>query len=286
MNKEDIKRDFILLNAGSAKHNGDWNWKNVCSPFARIHYVRRGTAKIIHEDGEYKLKENHLYLTPSYTRHTYQCDGKLELYYLHIYEDLKKKLSIFELINFPVEITADSLVASLIHRLIKINPKRELKYYDPRSYDNSSTLADNLARQKKTPVALELETQGILMQIFSRFLLKARYKNEHIEKRILQSLLYINENIEHVIDLEYLAEVSCLTKDHFIRLFKKEMLCTPGKYINKKKIEIAQLKLLIDDASIKDIAYSLGFSNISYFNLTFKKVTGETPGRYKRNIHP
>ncbi|MDR2773259.1 MAG: AraC family transcriptional regulator [Tannerella sp.] len=286
MNKEDIKREFILLNAGHACHNADWNWKNVCSPFVRIHYVVNGTAKIIRGDGVYELKENHLYLTPSYIKHTYKCDGILELFYLHIYEDLGKNPSIFELINFPTEIMADPLIVKLIKRLIEINPGGELQYYDPRSYDNSVMLAGNIARQKNAPIAYELETQGILMQIISKFLVKAEYKNDHIEKRILKSLRYIHKNIDQTVDINSLAELCCLTKDHFIRLFKKEMNCTPGKYINRKKIESAQLKLLINDMTIKDIAYNLGFENISYFNRLFKKLTGESPGNYKKKIQP
>jgi AraC-like DNA-binding protein len=286
MNKEDIRRDFILLNAGYACHNADWNWKDVCSPFARIHFVRSGTAEIIREDGVYELKKNHLYLTPSYTRHTYQCNDRLELYYLHIYEDLSDSPSIFDLISFPVEVEADLLVFRLIKRLIEINPEKELQYYDPDSYDNSTTLANNIARQKNAPIAFELETQGILKLIISRFLVEAEYKNGHLGKRILNSLYHIHKNIGQADNLAYLAKMSFLTKDHFIRLFKKEMKCTPGKYINRKRIETAQLRLLIDDMSIKDIAYSLGFDNISYFNRLFKKMTGETPGEYKKKIQP
>jgi AraC-like DNA-binding protein len=286
MDTDDIKRDFILLNAGYAGHYADWNWKNVYSPFARIHYVQKGTAKIIREDKVYELKENHLYLTPSYTKHAYECNDVLELFYIHIYEDLGTNPSIFDLVHFPVEVKADSLIIRLIKRLIKINPERELQYYDPCSYDNSATLAGNIARQRKSPIAFELETQGILKQIIARFLVEAAYKNEHIENRILKSLHYIHKNIEKAIDLEHLANMCYLTKDHFIRLFKKEMNCTPGKYINRKKIETAQLRILIKGMTVKDIAYGLGFNSISHFNRLFKKTTGETPGEYKKKIQP
>jgi AraC-like DNA-binding protein len=286
MDKEDIKRDFILLNAGYARHRADWNWKNICSPFARIHFVRNGTAKIIREDGDYVLKKNHLYLTPSYIKHSYECDGILELYYIHIYEDTETSPGIFDLIQFPVEVKADTLIHHLLKRLIKINPERELQYYDPRSYDNTETLADNIIKQKYSPIAHELETQGILKQIISRFLIKAEYKNEHIEKRILKTLYYIHKNMDKVIDIDNLAKICYLTKDHFIRLFKKEMGCTPGRYITQKKIETAQLRILIRNMTIKDTAYSLGFDNLSYFNRLFKKITGETPGDYKKKIQP
>ncbi|MGC3977690.1 MAG: helix-turn-helix domain-containing protein [Paludibacteraceae bacterium] len=33
-------------------------------------------------------------------------------------------------------------------------------------------------------------------------------------------------------------------------------------------------------SSIKDIAYSLSFENISYFNRLFKSIVGKTPGDY------
>ena len=285
MNKEELKKDFILLNVGYAYHYADWNWKNVHSPFARIHYVKNGTAKIVRDDGVYELKKGHLYLTPSYTRHAYECDDVLELYYIHIYENPGKSLSIFDLIDFPIEVEADSLDSQLIERLIKINPESALQYYDPTSYDNSATVAHNMALQQRSPLAFEMETQGIIKQIFSRFLVQAIYKKENIEERILKCLHYIHKNIDKSIEIEELAAICFLTKDHFIRLFKKEMNCTPGKYINKKKIETAQLRILINKVNIKDIAYGLGFDNISYFNRLFTKITGESPGKYKKRIN-
>ncbi|MDR0749693.1 MAG: AraC family transcriptional regulator [Tannerellaceae bacterium] len=282
MNNEELKKDFILLNVGHACHNADWNWQNVNSPFARIHYVKSGTAKIIRDDGVFELKKSHLYLTPSYVKHAYECNGILDLYYIHIYEDSGKKPSIFTLTDFPVEVEATSLDFQLFERLILINPGRELPCYDPQLYDNSSMMAQNIVLQQKSSVAFEMETQGIIKQLFSRFLAQAVYKNEHIEERILKSLHYIHKNIDQPIDINRLAEICYLTKDHFIRLFKKEMNCTPGRYINQKKIETAQLRILIDKASLKDIAYGLGFGNLSYFNRLFTKIVGENPGKYKK----
>jgi AraC-like DNA-binding protein len=286
MNKEDFKRDFILLNAGYAVHDADWNWKNVYSPFARIHLVDAGAARIVCENRTCRLEANHLYLTPSYARHAYECDGLLRLYYLHIYEDSGKNPGILERISFPVGIEADPLIVLLVKRLIEINPLRGLQFYDPRVYDNSATLAAHIAKQKNSSMACRLETQGILRQLISRFLASAEYKNEHIDKRILRTLHYVHKNMEDTIDLECLAELCCLTKDHFIRLFKKEMHCTPGKYINRKKMETAQRRMLIDGMSVKNTAYSLGFDSISYFTRLFTKITGESPGNYRKKVLP
>lgn len=75
-----------------------------------------------------------------------------------------------------------------------------------------------------------------------------------------------------------------LSKDHFIRLFKQETGSTPLKYIIQKKIEKAQLILVTEDISVKNLAYKLSFEDYSYFNRVFKKTTGITPKEYKNTI--
>jgi AraC-like DNA-binding protein len=38
--------------------------------------------------------------------------------------------------------------------------------------------------------------------------------------------------------------------------------------------------LIEKEMSVQEICYETGFSNLSHFNRTFKKVTGKTPSRY------
>ncbi|MFD2744225.1 MULTISPECIES: AraC family transcriptional regulator [Sphingobacterium] len=282
MQNEKYPLDFILLNIGYAEHHADWNWKNINSPFARLHLVRKGSAKI-HRDGVFhQLKENHLYLTPSHTQHSYACDGEFSLYYIHIYEKLDQKSSIFDRLDFPMEIQSDTLVAMLVDRLHLLNPERELSIYDPSSYDTSSELIKNLALNSHTPLALEIESQAIIKQLLSRFLSGATEKLPHTDERMIRVLDHIHKNLHRVIGIDELAEISFLTKDHLIRAFKKQLGSTPGKYINQKKIEKAQLMIVLENINIQKLAYELGFDNISYFNRLFKKLTGETPSAYRK----
>jgi AraC-like DNA-binding protein len=271
------KLDFILLDAGYACHNGDWNFKNISSPFTRIHYVEQGTAKIIRNDGVYTLSPNHLYLTPTHCKHGYACNEHFTLYYIHIYENTNLKMSIFDQFDFPVEVEANPIDILLIKRLLEINPGRELKAYDPRSYDNTSMLLKNIAQSRLKSVVSKIETQAILQVLFSRFMVHVSDKQKNIDNRIFKILLYINKNICKPISINELVEICCLNKDYFMHLFKKEMKCTPIQYINLKKIEKAQLMMLIKGIRIKEIAYSISIDNIPYFNRLFKKITGQTP---------
>ena len=114
---------------------------------------------------------------------------------------------------------------------------------------------------------------------------RAQAKMETKANRIEKAILYIRKHIYETIDLTTLAENSCLSKDHFIRLFKKETGITPLKYINQKKIEKAQLILITDETPVKNVAFSLSYDDYSYFNRLFKKTTRLTPQEYRNSYH-
>ena len=272
--------NLILLNVACKVHDADWNWKGVNSPFARIYLVESGTAKVIMPDGVHTIEPGYLYLIPAFVTHGYENDSIFTLYYIHIYDEQ----NIFDRLSFPFKVTANESDEMLIRRLLTINPGRELKRSDPETYDNHPTLIQSIAHNDQFPFYTIVETKGILLQLFSRFIEKAGIKQEIKDKRIIKVVRYIRENINRNFNIDELTSVCYLTNDHFIRLFKKEMQCTPIQYINRKKIEKAQLMLIISDKSIKDIAYDLSFDNLSYFYRLFRKMTGIPPNRYKENL--
>ena len=55
-------------------------------------------------------------------------------------------------------------------------------------------------------------------------------------------------------------------------------------YLNDYRLEIAAKKLLTTSDNILNIAVSTGFENLSYFNRSFKKKYGITPGQYRKNV--
>ena len=272
---------LLILNVGLAIHNADWNWRNVNSPFTRLYYVTEGAARILLPTGIQELKPDHLYLVPSFTTHSYLCDTHFVHYYLHIYEDHQSESSILEDFSFPTEIPAGDLELPLIKRLCGINPTMQLPQSDPTSYDNNPTLIKNIIKNKQRTFCDKVESRGIVYQLMARFLKDAQPKTEINDDRIQKVLSYIRKNIYKTIDIDSLAAISCLSKDRFIRLFKKEINNTPLQYINQKKIEKAQLILITDSMPVKNISYLLAYEDHSYFNRLFKKLTGVTPQQYR-----
>lgn len=272
----------LVLNVGLAVHNADWNWKNVNSPFTRLYYVTEGSAQIELPDGIYTLSPKHMYFIPAFTIHTNICKSNFVHYYLHIYEDHYSDNDWLDHWKFPVEIEATDLDLALFKRLCEINPHMTLQKSDPTTYDNNPTLMQNLIKNRQRAFCDKVESRGIVFQLLSRFFKQGQSKIEMEDNRIAKTVLYIRKHLNEAIELEKLAEISCLSKDHFIRLFKKELGTTPLQYINQKKIEKAQLLLITEELVVKEIAFQLAFDDYSYFNRLFKKTTGVTPQEYRR----
>ena len=83
-------------------------------------------------------------------------------------------------------------------------------------------------------------------------------------------------------NVEEIADLAAVTKPYFIKIFKSEFGFSPIQYINKKKVERAQLLLYTTEQTVKEVAYALGFCDQNYFIRLFRKVTGITPQKYRK----
>ncbi len=276
--------NFQMLNVGFARHNGDWNWKNVVSPFTRVYLVTEGEARLCLPDQVVCLRPNHLYIIPAHTMHSYECSGQFSHYYLHFFEGYKKETDVFDFYEFPVEVDAEPMDESLLYNMCSRHPEAELPASDPTSYDYMSKFIGYVRRYNELTLDAKLELRGSILLLFSRFVKKATPRVWTKDKRLSKVLTYIHNHIYDTICLDTLASLACVTKSHFVRLFVKTIGMPPLQYINRKKIDKAELLLITEESPIKEIAYALGYSDQSYFIRLFKKTTGMTPMAYRKNM--
>ncbi len=283
MNNDIDQMHFLVLHIGEAHCRENWNYKNICSPFTRIYYVTDGHAQIALPDKTQDLYPDFMYIIPAFTPHSYICQEEFRHYYIHIYNESGH--DILEDWILPTEIKAEKEILPRIKKLHELCPGMELVQTDPKYYDNNPSLNRNILKNKQRELYARVESRGIIYQLLARFLHQAQPKQYVRDERITKTLEYIRTNLNSHPDLDTLAAVSCLSKDHLIRLFKREIKMTPLAYINKKRIEKAQLRLVTETTPVKEIAYQLGFEDQTYFNRMFKKATGLTPMNYRKNLH-
>lgn len=272
---------LLILNVGKATQYADWNWRDVRSPFSRLYYVSEGSACILFPDRQQTLRAGYLYYIPAFTTHSYVCEGLFTHYYVHIYENDTSGESPLDSLALPSEVAAHALDAHLVERLCEINPSLRLSDSDPAIYDNQPTLLRSIARSTQLVLGQQVESEGILFQLLSRFIECATPKEEAGDSRIQQVLRHIRRHIYEPLSVPALADVACLSSSHLIRLFRKETGLTPLQYVNLKKMEKAQLMLLTSDTPVKNIILQLGFSDPSYFDRLFRRQLGMTPLQYR-----
>lgn len=100
--------------------------------------------------------------------------------------------------------------------------------------------------------------------------------------KIKQLLNYINDNYTREISVPELAEVCRFSEYHFMRFFKKHIGTSCIQYINNYRLEKSTELLCTTDMTIMEIAFEVGFDNLSYFNKLFKRKYNMTPKEFRK----
>ncbi len=113
-------------------------------------------------------------------------------------------------------------------------------------------------------------------------------KREHPKPQLSQAKLgdvrdYIRVNLANDLSVFELAKIARLSPFHFSRLFKNSVGMTPCQYVIRERIQEGGRMLRTGKESIAEIALAVGFSSQSHFTDIFRKITGSTPKRERRN---
>lgn len=112
--------------------------------------------------------------------------------------------------------------------------------------------------------------------------LKQSTKEEYF-KRVNYVVEYINNHLDEELNLEKLAEMSCLSPYHFHRIMKAFLGEPLGAFILRIRVETAARLIRYTDLPIEEISYNVGYSAASSFSKSFKQFYNITPMEYRNN---
>lgn len=101
-------------------------------------------------------------------------------------------------------------------------------------------------------------------------------------RRAVETALWIDANSHDDIDLEAAAAQAGLSPFHFLRLFSTVLGVTPHQYLVRSRLRHAARLLADDGISVTDIAYEVGFGDLSNFVRTFHRAAGVSPNRFRQ----
>lgn len=83
------------------------------------------------------------------------------------------------------------------------------------------------------------------------------------------------------LSIEDLARELHVAPATLCRRFKAETGTTVRNAMNEQRIRLAQMYIQEGDSNITDVAFRVGFNDVSYFNKVFFKYTGQHPSEYR-----
>jgi AraC-like DNA-binding protein len=111
---------------------------------------------------------------------------------------------------------------------------------------------------------------------------KPRPTSARDRRRAVETALWIDAHSQSEIDLEQAAAQTGLSPFHFLRLFSSVLGVTPHQYLVRSRLRHAARLLADDGISITDIAYDVGFGDLSNFVRTFHRAAGISPLRFRQ----
>jgi YesN/AraC family two-component response regulator len=94
---------------------------------------------------------------------------------------------------------------------------------------------------------------------------------------------FIEKNYDKNFSILDFAKTHRVNAKYLGRLYKTQEGVTVTEHLNAFRLEKAAKQLKNTDTKIIEIALSVGFSNIGYFNRIFKNKFGVTPKEYRAN---
>ncbi|MDD5688593.1 MAG: AraC family transcriptional regulator [Elusimicrobia bacterium] len=249
-------------------------------PFAtEFHYIHSGNGYYFIKDKSYIFKKKSLVIIHGRDIHTYikgenpSRITKTTLYFVKsLFKDslslqpfIKSILSCNE--NFPHHICFSEKEANnmeLILHMIEEEWKRKEKNF-------------------REAIKSLLITFFVLIERSMSNNKKNISSNEEHNPVIDEVLDYINKHFKERITLAGLSKHAGYSPYHISHLFKKFTGLNFMEFIDNKRIIEAKRILETDNnKKVISIAYEVGFSNLSTFNLNFKRFTGTNPSQYRK----
>ena len=142
----------------------------------------------------------------------------LSQYFIHFFEDSPDGISLFYNLRKGIKMEATNIDITNFKRLLHINPNRKInRSNNPKVYEQNIYYKEYVELNNKQSDTVFMESQGILLQLISRFLSSESFeeKNIHtIPAKILDAIGYIQVNLDKNLTVAQLSKLSVV----FIKL--------------------------------------------------------------------
>jgi AraC-like DNA-binding protein len=142
-------------------------------------------------------------------------------------------------------------------------------------------LTQNCGRQALLDRLFEVVLIQILRQLMEQGQTGAGMLAGLAHQRLRRALVAMHESPDKDWSLEGLADVAGMSRSVFANSFRDTVGCTPGNYLQRWRIGLAQ-KALLQGRSLKLIAQDVGYGSEAALSRAFKAHSGRSPREWRK----
>lgn len=126
---------------------------------------------------------------------------------------------------------------------------------------------------------------GLFYQFVYEQFRQRRLANEAYEPDLAEAIAgYLHMNYRQLASMEELVRAFHYSAHYLSRVFRRKYGTSPMAYLARTRMNRAKALLAETSMSIRDIAESVGYADMYYFNKQFKKQLGLTPVQFKMQV--
>lgn len=218
---------------------------------------RKGQGTVLCDSSITKVAQGDVFVINSERLHMIQSDSEVSYYCLIVDAEFCRQNGI------PVnEVTyAEKIQDSELHRIYS----RVVEAFE----------GDDPYKEAK----IKHETLGLLLTLAEKYTAQKEEKLDDVAHldNVKEAIRFIKENFQKNIGVNDICHAAGLSRAYFSRIFKQVTGFTVVNYVNTVRCQSAAKMLRTGKYRVKTVAEQCGFTNLSYFSLTYKKVMGKLP---------
>jgi transcriptional regulator GlxA family with amidase domain len=111
-----------------------------------------------------------------------------------------------------------------------------------------------------------------------------QFRKSHADQAVLAVQELLEKHFGDHLTLEQMGRIAGLEQRTLLRRFRRATGDSPVMYLQRVRIEAARRHLELSRDSIEEIAWKVGYEDGSSFSRLFKKITGMSPGGYRKKF--
>lgn len=229
-------------------------------PWSREIYILHFVTKGYCDFSGFRAESGQIFLISKGLRHSFKTSDNYEHFWIGFSGTLVEAL--FQAFG----------ITSKSHQLFVLQNSKfaELLFFNTLKELTSGTLSDSVSAVLSTLMAL----LPLLQTKKSCYAIPQASYAEKVQRFILT-------NYPYPIKMSEIAEEIHITEKHMYKLFLMRFGMSPQKFLLKTRMEMAKKFLTEGDLTIKETAFSVGYTSLTAFYKAFSKYFGFPPGKYQ-----